>query len=131
MGIANHADIVRKGYAAFNAGDGNTLAELFAENADWHTPGRGPLAGDHVGRDAVFAYFGRLVGETQGTFRATLEQVFQADDGRVVGLHRNVGERNGKRLDVSCCIVFTFEDDRVVDGREHYEDMHAWDDFWS
>jgi hypothetical protein len=31
--------------------------------------------------------------------------VFEAEDGRVVGLHRNVGERHDKQLDTMCCIV--------------------------
>jgi hypothetical protein len=48
-----------------------------------------------------------------GTVKATLESVLRSDDGRVVGIHHNSGERNGKRLDVGCCIVF-----EVKDGRE-------------
>ena len=57
MGAAENAEIVRRGYAAFNAGDMETLTELFDESASWHTPGRSPLAGDYVGRDAAFAQF--------------------------------------------------------------------------
>ncbi|MBK7080679.1 MAG: nuclear transport factor 2 family protein [Betaproteobacteria bacterium] len=72
------------------------------------------------GREAVFAQFGRYGGETGGTFKATLLQVFKADDSRVVGMHRNTAERDGKRLDVGCCIVFEFKDGRVVDGREYF-----------
>ena len=61
--------------------------------------------GDREGRDAVFAQFGRYGGETARTFRANLLNVFESEDGGVVGLHHNTGERNGKRLDVLCCIV--------------------------
>ena len=128
---AANADVVRRGYAAFNAADVETLAELIAENASWHTPGRSPIAGDYQGRDAVFGQFGRYGEDTAGTFRAELEQVFTSDDGRVVGLHHNTGERNGKRLDTGCCIVFEVEDGRIVDGREHFFDLANWDDFWS
>jgi hypothetical protein len=49
----------------------------------------------------VFAYFGQLGGQTGGTFRATLEYLSESDDGR------------------------------VVDGREHFFDLYAWDEFWS
>ena len=125
-----NAEIVRRGYAAFNSADMKTLTELFDENASWHTPGRSSIAGDRKGREAVFTQFGRYGGETAGTFKATLQQVFKADDGRVVGIHRNTAERNGKRLDVGCCIVFEFKDGRVIDGREHLYDLHAWDEFW-
>ena len=64
-----NAETVRRDYEAFNAADMKTLTELFDENAVWHSPGRGPLAGDHQGREAVFAQFGRYVGKTGGTLQ--------------------------------------------------------------
>jgi len=129
--IAANADVVRRGYAAFNTADIDALTELVDENASWHTPGRSPIAGDYRGRDAVFGQFGRYGGDTDGTFRAELEQVFTSDDGRVIGLHRNTGVRNGKRLDTGCCIAFEVEDGRITSGREHFFDLGNWDEFWS
>jgi ketosteroid isomerase-like protein len=122
---------VRRGYEAFNTADMMTLTELFDENASWHTPGRSSVAGDHRGREAVFAQFGRYGGETGGTFKAALQQVLKADDGTVVGIHQNSGERNGKHLDVSCCLVFEFQDGLLISGRECFYDLYAWDEFWS
>ena len=130
MGADEDVAVIRRGYEAFNSGDMETLAELFDESASWHTPGRGSLAGDHEGREATFAYFGQLGGQTGGTFQAKLEHL-TAGDGRVVGLHHNSGERNGKHLDVDCCLVFELKNGRIVDGREHFSDLYAWDDFWS
>jgi ketosteroid isomerase-like protein len=126
-----NAEIVRRAYEAFNTADMATLTELIAEDASWHTPGRSPIAGDHRGRDAVFAQFGRYGGETGGTFKAALQQVFVAEDGRVVGFHHNSGERNGKQLDTDCCIVFELEDGRMTDGREIFADQYSWDAFWA
>jgi len=120
-----------RGYEAFNTADVATLMEVFDERASWHTPGRGPLAGDHEGRDATFAQFGRYLGGANGTFAATLERVLESEDGRVVGIDRNTAEREGKRLDVLCSIVFELEDGRTVDGHEHFFDLYAWDEFWS
>ena len=93
--------------------------------------GRSPIAGDYLGRDAVFGQFGRYGGETGGTFRADLQQLFTADDGRVIGLHHNSATRNGKQLDTACCIVFEVENGRMVSGREHFFDLNNWDEFWS
>ena len=126
-----NAETVRRGYEAFNRGDMKTLTEIFDERASWHTPGRSPIAGAHKGREAAFAQFSRYGGETKGTFKATLLHVLKSDDGRVVGIHHNTAERGGKHLDVGCCIVFEFKDGRVIDGREHIFDLHAWDEFWS
>lgn len=126
-----NAEIVRRGFEAFNSADMKTLTELFNESASWHTPGRSPVAGDHKGREAVFAQFGRFARETDGTFKARLEQVFTAGDGRVVALHHNTAERGGKHLAVDGCLVFQLKDGRVTDGREHFFDLYAWDEFWS
>ena len=81
-----NAEIVRQGYAAFNAADIDTLQRIFADDASWHTPGRTSIGGHRKGKDAVFAQFGRYGGETAGTFRANLLDVFESDDGGVVGL---------------------------------------------
>jgi hypothetical protein len=125
-----NAEIVRRAYAAFNAADMKTLTETFDESACWHTPGRSPVAGDARGRDAVFAQFGRYGGETGGTFKATLKEVLKSDSGRVVGLHHNTAQRNGRQLDTFCCIVFELKNGRIIDGREYFSDLYNWDEFW-
>ena len=129
--MPGNAAIVRRGYEAFNTGDLTTLAELFGDDVSWHTPGRSSLAGDAVGREAVFARLGRYAAETGGTFKYDLKRLLTDEDGRVIGIHHNVAERDGKRLDVYCCTVFELENGRIVDGREHFYDLRAWDEFWA
>ena len=126
-----NAEIIRRGYQAFNTADMKTLTELFDESASWHTPGQGSIGGDRLGRAAVFAQFGRYGLETGGTFKAELRHVLADDEGRVVGIHHNSGMRNGKHLDVDCCIVFELKSGRVTSGREHFYNLHAWEQFWS
>jgi ketosteroid isomerase-like protein len=118
MGASENAEVVRRGYEAFNKADIAMLTEIFDENASSHTPGRSPIARDYQGRDAVFGQFGRYGGDTGGTLKAELKQVFTSDDGRVIGLHHNSGKRNGKQLDTDCCIVFEVANGRIVSGRE-------------
>jgi hypothetical protein len=129
--IQENAAIARRCSRVLNDADLAAFTELFDENARWHTPGRSPVAGDTVGRDALFARFRRYARETGGTFRADLERVLTDEDGKVIGIHHEVGEREGKELDVYCCIVFEVAEGRIVDGREHFSDLHAWDEFWS
>jgi uncharacterized protein len=126
-----NADVVRRGYQAFNEADLGTLDALFADDATWTTPGNSTAAGTARGKEAVFAQFGRYGGETQGTFRAALDTVFESEDGRVVGLHHNVGQRNGRQLNTNCCIVFEVREGRIASGTEHFLDLRNWDDFWS
>jgi ketosteroid isomerase-like protein len=123
--------IMRRGYAAFNSGDMNTLVELFDEGAVWHLPGRSRFARDYQSREATLAYFGQLAQETGGTFQAELQHLLADDEDRVIGIQRSTAERDGKRLDVGDCIVFQLKDGRITDGREHFHDLYAWDEFWA
>jgi uncharacterized protein len=123
--------IMRRAYEAFNTGDLDTVGEIFDESIVWHLPGGSSMATDYDGREAVLAYFGQLGQETGGTFRAELERLLSDDDDRVVGLQRSTADRDGKHLDVGNSIVFQLKDGRVIDGREHFHDLYAWDEFWS
>jgi ketosteroid isomerase-like protein len=131
MTADENATILRRAYAAFNTGDMDTLIEVFDESIVWHLPGRSAMAKDYEGRDATLAYFGQLAQETSGTFRAELVSALADDENRVVGMQRSIADRDGRHLDVGCCIVFEFKDGRVVDGREHFHDLYAWDEFWA
>ncbi len=131
MDTITNAAVVERAYQAFNEADLAMLDRLFSDDATWTTPGTSSAAGTARGKDAVFAQFGRYGGETDGTFRADLATVFESDDGRVVGLHHNVGRRNGRELDTDCCIVFEVENGRITSGTEHFLDLHNWDQFWS
>jgi uncharacterized protein len=131
MTADENAAIMRRAYEAFNSADLDTLIELFDEGAVWHLPGRSRFADDYQGRDATLAYFGQLGQETGGTFQAELQHVLADDEDRVIGIQRSRGQREGKRLDVGNCIVFELKDGQVVDGREHFNDLYAWDEFWS
>jgi len=131
--VTEHPNValVRRGYTAFNTADIPTLMELFHEDACWHTPGRSPLAGSFQGRDAVFGHFGQYGGLTAGTFQADLREIVANEDGTVVGIHQNTAQRDGRTLDVSCCLLFDIRDGRLVDGREYFLDLHTWDEFWA
>ena len=123
--------VVRRGYDAFNAGDLAALNELIAEDAVWHTPGHGVLAGDSVGRVAIIARLGRSTVESEGTFEVRLKRVLTDEDGRLIGIHHTVAKRRGRLLDAYGCIVFELGEGRILDAREHLLDLAAWDAFWS
>ena len=126
-----NAEVVRRGYQAFNEADVDTINRLWKDDVTWTTPGESTVAGTARGKAAVLAQYGRYAGETNGTFEAQLHELFEAQDGRVIGLHRNIGERDGKQLDTMCCIVVELEDGQIKSGTEYFFDLHNWDQFWS
>jgi ketosteroid isomerase-like protein len=131
MTAEENAAIMQRAYDAFNKGDIDTLTEIFDESVVWHLPGRSSMADDYQGRDATLAYFGQIAEKTGGTFRAELQHLLADDEDRVVGIQRSTADRDGKHLDVGNSIVFELKDGRVTDGREHFHDLYAWDEFWS
>jgi uncharacterized protein len=130
MGAQQNAERIRGGYDAFNKADIEALTDLFADDAVWHSPGRGVMAGDYKDRDATFAYFGRLHQSTDGTFRANLHSLVAERD-TVIARQTNTATRGDRQLDANVCVVFEMRDGRIVEGREYQYDLYAWDEFWS
>src|SRR5919108_4788042 len=87
--MAEHPDAerIRRAFAAFARGDMATMTELIAEDTVWHIPGRGPLSGDHRGRDTVFELFSRLVQGSEGTFTQELHDALGSDEHAVALTH--------------------------------------------
>ena len=131
--MAEHPDValVRRGYAAFSAGDMATLSELLAEDARQYQPGSGAISGEYRGRDAILAFYARLASETNGTFRVVLEGVYTDGEGRVVASSQTTAERGDRRLDTGAALVFTIKDGKAQDVRGFQEDLDVWNDFWS
>jgi ketosteroid isomerase-like protein len=130
MGTAENVELVRRGYAAFNAGDMATLSEIFAEDAVWYVAGSGVLSGTKEGRDAVLAYFGELGARTQGHFQANVEDIVGGEK-HTVAIQQTHGEANGKTLDMATVITFVVRDGQIAEGREFFEDTAKADDFWT
>jgi ketosteroid isomerase-like protein len=99
-----HLDVFRRTYAAFTTGDTDALAEVFAEEVVWHTPGRNPLSGDHQGRDATFASFAREFELSGGTYAVEVHDVVANDD-HTVALLRSAAQRDGKSLEMNYVLV--------------------------
>ena len=130
MGAAENAELVRRGYEAFNAGDMATLSELFAEDAVWHAAGSGVLSGTKQGRDAVLAYFGELGARTQGSFQANVQDIVGGEN-HTVAIQQTRGESNGRILDLATVVAFVVRSGKIAEGLEFSEDTAKGDDFWA
>jgi hypothetical protein len=122
--------VMQRTLRAFQAGDMATLTELFDENVVWHVPGRNPMAADYRGRDATFAFFGRLMEATGGTFNVESLDMLANDRGGVF-VDRLTARREGRNLDVRLMLHVTIRDGRIVEGVDHIHQEHLWDAFWA
>lgn len=80
--MAEHpnVELLRKGYAAFSAGDMEGVSALFSDDIVWHSPGSSPLAGDFSGKERVFELFAKLMQLTEGTFRQEVHDLLANDE---------------------------------------------------
>jgi ketosteroid isomerase-like protein len=122
---------VRRGYAAFNSGDVETLMSIFTQDVTQHVPGNSPLAGTYKGPEAVLGYYGKLAEMTDGTFRAHLIDVHGDGAGHVCAVHQISATREGARRVSRGSILFTMVGDKVSDLLEMRSDMPGDDAFFS
>ena len=123
-------ETVRRFYAAFADRDFETVEACFTPDAIWHLPGRGAIAGEHRGWNAIRDDFLAKVGPLSGgTLRAGLIDVAVGVD-HVVAVQHATAEHDGRRLDVTGCQLIRMEDGRIAEVRGHYSDQYAFDAFW-
>jgi ketosteroid isomerase-like protein len=126
-----YLELVRRGYAAFNSGDVDTLRTLMSHDVVQHVPGTNPLAGDYKGIDGVLGYYGKLIEMTGGTFRADLIDVHGDGHGHVMALHQTSASRGGATRVSRSSVLFTFLGDKVTDLLELRADGPGDDAFLS
>ena len=130
MGRAENEALVRRIFDAFARKRGFALRDVFARDATWVVPGKGTMAGTFTGRDAIFAFLGRLPKETDGTYSSSLIDVLASDE-RAAALYRASGERNGARLDLDQVLLFRIEDGLVRHVLALPSDPAAFERFWA
>jgi uncharacterized protein (TIGR02246 family) len=129
--VADHpnADLFRRGYAAFQAGDLETVRSLFDPDVVWHVPGHNHLSGDHKGVDATMALFMANFQETNGTFKVELHDVLGNDE-HAVALASVSGQREGKTLADRYTHIVHIRDGKLVESWIFNEHLDEVDDFW-
>jgi uncharacterized protein len=124
-------DLLRRGYTAFGQGDVATLDAVFDDAAGWHLTGRNPMAGEFVGKPAIFAHFGKLAELTAGTFAVVPHDLLGGDGDRVVALCSVSGTRGERTLENEHIDVFRVAGGRVVEMWSTTLDPYAEDEFWA
>jgi ketosteroid isomerase-like protein len=102
-----HAELTRQMTAAIVSADIQAMRQVFAPDVVWHVGGRGPLAADHRGFDAVVGMFARMYDMAEGTLSYDVHDVL-ADDEHTVALltmRANIADRDIEDNVVHVCHV--------------------------
>lgn len=128
---SDNEEVVKKGYDLFGKGDLDGLGKIYTDDAVHSFPGNNQIAGEHKGRDACFAMYGKLFELTDGTFKADLQSTTAKGDDTVVAKHQATGKRNGKTLDLEETLTFTVKDGKIARLESSFDDQAAADEFWA
>jgi ketosteroid isomerase-like protein len=131
MSAQANLDLVRKGYAAFSAGDAETLSAMMSADCAHIVPGSSQLSGAHKGVPNVLALYGKLAELSAGTIKVELQDVVSDGGDRVIAIHRSTGTRpDGRSLSMQEALLFTISDGKVVEIQDFFADIAAQDAFW-
>jgi hypothetical protein len=122
--------LVRSGLEAYWRGERSLAAAHWDPRIVWSVRGESPVAGDHQGVGAVFAYrarLGRLSGQTWA------QRLIALDGGGIlVSAHvRTSALRKGRMLDIPTLLLFELSMLGVRRVTELPGDQEAWDRFWA
>ena len=123
-----NADLVRKGFAAFDSADMAALDAIMADDIVWHASGAGPISGDFVGKQAVFGNFALIPQVTDG-FSQEIHAIV-ADDEHTVALVSATLTRKGTTATFPQVFVFHLEDGKAKEVWLSPFDQAA-DAFWT
>jgi uncharacterized protein len=128
MSAQEDAELVRRGYEAFIAGDMEWLNEHLHENVVWHVPGQNVTSGDYRGREDVLGYFAKAVQLALPEFE--MHDIVASDD-HVIALATIRWRRNdnGETFEDRIGQVFHLLDGQVVEVWTMGEDLAGYDRF--
>jgi ketosteroid isomerase-like protein len=123
-------DLLRRGYAAYDSGDMDTINELFADDVVWHVAGRSPLSGDYQGKDRVFGFFARLQELSEGTSKVEVHDLL-ANDEHGVAVVTESATRGGQNHEGRATHVFHLREGQVTEFWDAQTNQYEADEFWS
>ena len=129
--LASDVEVVRRAYAALEAGDMDELEQCFARDAVWHEPGSNIYSGDRVGWPEIRDDFLLLLGPlSRGTLRTELVDIAVGEK-YVVAVHRATGQQNDRTLDSTSCEVVLVVRGRVQEVWATHAMQAEVDAFWA
>lgn len=104
-------ELIKKGYAAFAAGDVQTVMDLFDDDVEWVQPGASAVSGTFHGKTEVMEYMGRLA---ERALSVNLKRLIAEGDTVIAITDVTVDGQTGEDAD-----VFTIRNGKTVRAEMH------------
>jgi len=128
----SNLDIINKFFEAYGKRDIDNLRLVLADNAKWTSLGQHPFSGVRNGFNEVIAFFDTM-GAIMGKSNVSVEKfIVSENDNYVIECQRVWTNRDDEHnLDHMVCVLWKFENSRIVEGRHFFADPKAADDFFN
>jgi len=125
-------DLIDRFFAAYGSRDHEGLRNVLAEHATWSFPGHHRLSGTKVGIDAIVAFFDGM-GNVMGRSNPSIEKLITGVNDAYVAecQHIRTSRADGPNLDQQLCVLWSFENGKIVAGRHLAADQDAIDTFFT
>jgi ketosteroid isomerase-like protein len=123
-------EVARSATEALSKGDIETFLGLHTDDTVTHFPGRGPLAGDHRGKDGLAQLLQRQMQMLDSPPEIETHDVLANDDHAVV-LNNTRGTRGGKTLEQQQVVVLHIRDRKIAEVWLQFSDQQAMDEMAS
>ncbi|MEO6095178.1 MAG: nuclear transport factor 2 family protein [Fibrobacteria bacterium] len=124
--------IVDRFFECYSKHDRAGLGEVMAENVVWHFLGRHPYAGVKRGIDGVVAFFDSMAA-IMADSKPTIEKpiVSENADYLIESVHTKTNRTDGINVDHNACVLWRFENGKIVEGRHFFADPEAVDRYFT
>jgi uncharacterized protein len=123
-------EVARSATEALSKGDMEGFLSRHADDTVVHFPGRGPMAGDHRGKDGVAKMFQQQMQMLDSPPEIETHDILANDDHAVV-LNKTRASRGGKMIEQDQVVVMHMKDGKIGEVWLHFSDQQGMDEMAS
>jgi ketosteroid isomerase-like protein len=120
-------EVARSATEALSKGDVDGFLEYHTDDVVVHFPGRGPMAGDHRGKDFLAEMFRQQMEMLDVPAQVEIHDVLANDD-HAVALNKISGTRGGRTLDQDQVVVMHLRDGKIAEVWLHFSKQQDMDE---
>lgn len=127
-----NASIIDNFFEAWGKHDFAALRQVMKEDVIWVFLGQHPLAGVKNGIEEVVAFFDNM-SAIMGASGVKAEKLVTGSNEHYLleCQHITTHREDGNNIDHHICVLWTFENNKIIEGRHFFADAHAADQFFS
>lgn len=121
-------EVINRFFEAHSQRNMDDLKQVLAENARWISYGQPSHSGVSNGFDEVVAFLDMMEGLIRRTNSRVEKIIESTDDNYVIECWRLwTDAEDGEKLDQLVCVLWKFENSKIVEGRHFFADPTAAD----